>query len=130
MNFIILVPFLGSLSLYSYFGELGTLFGKSDNGSGNFLFRTKAPIPCKKCSSVLFCSAECRQASYFHTIECPILDLLTGSGMSINCFLSLRLLTQYPLSTFLALKDQLTEEDPKVCMYFSERTDKCVCLLY
>ncbi|XP_069940955.1 SET and MYND domain-containing protein 4-like isoform X3 [Cherax quadricarinatus] len=74
---------------------------------------TKAPIPCKKCSNVLFCSAECRQESFFHTIECPILDLLTGSGMSINCFLAFRLVTQYPLSFFLDLKDQLVEEDPK-----------------
>ncbi|XP_042229115.1 SET and MYND domain-containing protein 4-like isoform X3 [Homarus americanus] len=74
---------------------------------------TKAPIPCKKCSSVLFCSVECRQESSFHSIECPILDLLTGSGMSINCFLAFRLVTQYPLSFFLDFKDQLTEEDPK-----------------
>ncbi|XP_045625291.1 SET and MYND domain-containing protein 4 isoform X2 [Procambarus clarkii] len=74
---------------------------------------TKAAIPCKKCSSVLFCSAECRQESFFHTIECPILDLLVGSGMSINCFLAFRLVTQYPLSFFLDVKEQLTEEDPK-----------------
>lgn len=72
---------------------------------------TKAPIPCKKCSSVLFCSVECRQSSYFHTIECPILDLLVGSGMSINCFLALRLVTQYPLSYFLDMKEKLTQED-------------------
>ncbi|KAK4298803.1 hypothetical protein Pmani_028882 [Petrolisthes manimaculis] len=74
---------------------------------------TKAPIPCKKCSSVLFCSAECRQASLFHTIECPILDLLVGSGMSINCFLAFRALTQSPLSFFLNLRDKLTEENPE-----------------
>ncbi|KAG0713717.1 SET and MYND domain-containing protein 4 [Chionoecetes opilio] len=75
---------------------------------------TKAPIPCKKCSSVLFCSVECRQSSYFHTVECPILDLLVGSGMSINCFLTLRLVTQYPVSYFLDMKEKLTEgEDLK-----------------
>ncbi|XP_050719553.1 SET and MYND domain-containing protein 4-like isoform X3 [Eriocheir sinensis] len=72
---------------------------------------TKAPIPCKKCSAVLFCSVECRQSSYFHTIECSILDLLFGSGMSINCFLAFRLLTQYPLSYFLDMKEKLQEEE-------------------
>ncbi|MPC41412.1 SET and MYND domain-containing protein 4 [Portunus trituberculatus] len=74
---------------------------------------TKAPIPCKKCSSVLFCSVECRQNSFFHTIECPILDLLVGSGMSINCFLALRLVTQKPVSYFLDMKEKLNEEDLK-----------------
>lgn len=79
--------------------------------------RTKAPIPCKKCSAVLFCSVECRQSSYFHTIECSILDLLFGSGMSINCFLALRLLTQSPLSYFMDMKEKLQEEEnPKASL--------------
>ncbi|XP_042864384.1 SET and MYND domain-containing protein 4-like isoform X2 [Penaeus japonicus] len=79
----------------------------------NCFLLTKAPVPCKKCSSVLFCSVECRNASYFHTIECPILDLLVGSGMSINCFLALRILTQSPISFFLEMKDKLENEKLK-----------------
>ncbi|XP_068205929.1 SET and MYND domain-containing protein 4-like isoform X2 [Palaemon carinicauda] len=73
----------------------------------------KAPIPCKKCSNVVFCSVECRQDAYFHQTECPIQDLLLGSGMSINCFLAIRLLVQKPLSYFLEIKDDIVTEKYK-----------------
>ncbi|KAK7080825.1 hypothetical protein SK128_000240 [Halocaridina rubra] len=67
----------------------------------------KAPFPCKKCSNVVFCSVECRESAYFHSFECPIQDLLVGSGMSINCFLAIRLLVQKPLSYFLGIKEEI-----------------------
>ncbi|CAL4136244.1 unnamed protein product [Meganyctiphanes norvegica] len=79
----------------------------------NCFASVKAAIPCKSCAAVVYCSVECREKSYFHSIECNILDLLFGSGMSINCFLAFRMVTQSPLSFFLEQKDKLREMDPK-----------------
>jgi len=76
-----------------------------------------APIPCKRCSGVVFCSSDCRQSAYFHRVECQVQDLLQGSGMSINCFLSLRMVTQTPLEFFSNNKDKLDlEENPEVIL--------------
>lgn len=59
--------------------------------------RLVAPIGCTECASVAFCSVECRDIalSTYHKFECKYLDLLIGSGMSILCHLSLRMVIQY-----------------------------------
>jgi len=80
----------------------------------NCFILVQAPIPCQTCSGVVFCSSECRDDAYFHKIECPLMNLLAASGMSINCFLAFRMLTQTPLTFFLEHKDRLrAEEDPE-----------------
>lgn len=83
----------------------------------------KAPIPCKKCSNVIFCSVDCRQQAYYHNVECPIQDLLVGSGMSINCFLAFRLLAQKPLSFFLGIKEDIMTEKYKEMLNQSDVYD-------
>lgn len=59
--------------------------------------RLVAPIGCSNCASVAFCSLECRDIALatYHKFECKYLDLLIGSGMSILCHLSLRMVIQY-----------------------------------
>lgn len=84
----------------------------------NCFLVTKAPIPCTNCSGVVFCSSDCRDTAYFHKIECTIQDLMQGSGMSINCFLAFRMLTQTPLSFFVNNKERLSkEEDPESVLH-------------
>jgi SET and MYND domain-containing protein 4 len=63
----------------------------------NCFVRLVAPIGCKDCASVAFCSTECRDValSTYHKFECKFLDLLIGSGMSILCHLTLRLVIQH-----------------------------------
>ena len=71
-----------------------------------FLPRLVAPVPCKWCSGVAFCSPRCRDhalASY-HRWECRFLDLLLGSGVSLNVYLALRVATQNSLHFFQKVK--------------------------
>lgn len=58
--------------------------------------RLVAPHGCDNCSGVAFCSIECKKiaCSTYHKFECNFMDLLIGSGMSILCFLALRIITQ------------------------------------
>lgn len=58
--------------------------------------RLVAPIGCTDCASVAFCSVTCRDIALatYHKFECKFLDLLIGSGMSILCHLSLRMVIQ------------------------------------
>ncbi|KAK7086785.1 hypothetical protein SK128_009829 [Halocaridina rubra] len=71
--------------------------------------RLVAPVACKWCSSIAFCSASCRDAALgtYHKWECKFIDLLTGSGMSLNCFLALRIITQHDLQYFKDLEPLL-----------------------
>jgi SET and MYND domain-containing protein 4 len=63
----------------------------------NCFVRLVAPIGCNECASVAFCSTECRDValSTYHKFECKFLDLLIGSGMSILCHLTLRMVIQH-----------------------------------
>lgn len=38
------------------------------------------------------------------------MDVLVGSGMSVLCFVALRMITQQPLSYFLGLRSSLIED--------------------
>lgn len=58
--------------------------------------RLVAPIGCSNCSGVAFCSISCKEKACgsYHQYECRYLDLLVGSGMSILCHTTLRIITQ------------------------------------
>lgn len=72
----------------------------------NYMVRLVAPQGCSNCSGVAFCSLECKNiaCSTYHKFECQFMDLLIGSGMSILCFLALRIITQ-SMTPELALKN-------------------------
>ncbi|XP_050298897.1 SET and MYND domain-containing protein 4 [Anthonomus grandis grandis] len=65
----------------------------------------EAPYGCPHCSSVAFCSQNCRDeaVSTYHQYECKYLDLLIGSGMSILAHTALRMMTQAGLEKSLEL---------------------------
>lgn len=78
----------------------------------NFVsFRSAAPLPCKDCCNVIFCSIECRDlaTSTYHKFECGILKLLWNSGSSINCHMALRMISQKSPNYFQDIKEQLTD---------------------
>ncbi|KAH8380352.1 hypothetical protein KR009_010174 [Drosophila setifemur] len=58
--------------------------------------RLHTPVSCLHCSGIAFCSAQCmgEASSTYHRFECEFMDLLIGSGMSILCFIALRIFTQ------------------------------------
>ncbi|SPP87417.1 SET and MYND domain-containing protein 4 [Drosophila guanche] len=58
--------------------------------------RLHTPVACLLCSGIAFCSAQCmgEACSSYHRFECEFMDLLIGSGMSILCFIALRIFTQ------------------------------------
>ncbi|XP_037034883.1 SET and MYND domain-containing protein 4 [Bradysia coprophila] len=72
--------------------------------------RSAAPLPCKDCCNVIFCSIECRNlaTSTYHKFECGILKLLWNSGSSINCHMALRMMSQKSPNYFQDIKEQLT----------------------
>lgn len=73
--------------------------------------RLIAPVACKWCSSVAFCSRECRDqaSSTYHRWECKFHNLFIGSGMSLNCYLALRIITQHNLEFFKELQPRLKD---------------------
>ncbi|XP_022225325.2 SET and MYND domain-containing protein 4 [Drosophila obscura] len=60
------------------------------------LKRLHTPVACLHCSGIAFCSAQCmgEACESYHRFECEFMDLLIGSGMSILCFIALRIFTQ------------------------------------
>ncbi|XP_069195439.1 SET and MYND domain-containing protein 4 [Procambarus clarkii] len=73
--------------------------------------RLVAPVPCRWCSGVAFCSPRCRDlaSATYHRWECKFLDLLLGSGVSLNCYLALRVITQHGLAFFKKLGQRLQQ---------------------
>ncbi|XP_017477313.1 PREDICTED: SET and MYND domain-containing protein 4 isoform X1 [Rhagoletis zephyria] len=61
-------------------------------------FRLTTPVPCLNCSGIAFCSPQCmgEACDSYHRFECQFMDLFIGSGMSILCYLALRVFTQAP----------------------------------
>ncbi|KAK7086786.1 hypothetical protein SK128_009830 [Halocaridina rubra] len=78
----------------------------------NCFKRLVAPVACTWCSSVSFCSAGCRNLALatHHKWECNYYDFLVDSGMSLNCFLSLRIITQHTLAFFQKIRPRLQEK--------------------
>ncbi|XP_069993249.1 SET and MYND domain-containing protein 4 [Penaeus vannamei] len=71
----------------------------------------KAAVPCRWCSGVAFCGPRCRDLALatYHRWECKFFNLLRGSGMSLNCYLALRIITQHGLHFFKKLRHRLQE---------------------
>ncbi|CAG7827849.1 unnamed protein product [Allacma fusca] len=57
---------------------------------------TLVPIPCRHCIWVSFCSEKCLNRSWnlYHKHECKILGVLASAGVSITCYMALRLVFQ------------------------------------
>ncbi|ALC44325.1 Smyd4 [Drosophila busckii] len=62
----------------------------------NCFKRLRTPVACIHCSGIAFCSAQCmgEACETYHRFECQFMDLFIGSGMSILCFIALRIFTQ------------------------------------
>ncbi|XP_013115847.1 SET and MYND domain-containing protein 4 [Stomoxys calcitrans] len=58
--------------------------------------KLSTPVPCLNCSGIAFCSAQCMNeaCTTYHRYECQFMDLYIGSGMSILCYIALRVFTQ------------------------------------
>ncbi|EDV96102.1 SET and MYND domain-containing protein 4 [Drosophila grimshawi] len=58
--------------------------------------RLHTPVACLHCSGIAFCSAQCmgEACETYHRFECQFMDLFIGSGMSILCYIALRIFTQ------------------------------------
>lgn len=61
-----------------------------------FIFRLRIAVPCPDCSGIAFCSTACQDLAIksYHKYECKYMDMMIGSGMSILCFIALRIITQ------------------------------------
>ena len=69
----------------------------------------------------MFCSPECREVSYFHKVECPIVSYLWKLDMPSENYLALRMLTQTPLSNFIALSEKgIADKHPEKIMTFND----------
>lgn len=75
----------------------------------NCFSKLEAPIPCKICAGLAFCSVKCRDlaTSTYHKYECQLLGLFIGSGMSVLSFLSLRMITQEGFEFFKHLQSKI-----------------------
>lgn len=92
-----------------------------------FNFRLVAPVGCPNCISLAFCSTQCRDKALetYHNFECKILDMLIGSGMSILCHISLRMITQHGLEKSLKIyKDRSSEAAMSLCSHEEKRETK------
>lgn len=58
--------------------------------------RLTAAVGCLDCAGLAFCSVECRDIACetFHKYECEYLNLMIGSGMSILCFITMRIILE------------------------------------
>ncbi|XP_017766370.1 PREDICTED: SET and MYND domain-containing protein 4-like [Eufriesea mexicana] len=74
------------------------------------------PIPtaCELCSYVAYCSISCRdQDAEIHKNECTLLSTLWTSGTSVNCFLALKSIIQYPFEELYKFKSKLLNSKHK-----------------
>lgn len=72
------------------------LYPKNFGSHCNLCFtRITSGIGCLECAGLAFCSPECRDTACdtYHKWECEYLNLMIGSGMSILCFIALRIVT-------------------------------------
>uniref|UniRef100_A0A1A9WRC4 MYND-type domain-containing protein n=1 Tax=Glossina brevipalpis TaxID=37001 RepID=A0A1A9WRC4_9MUSC len=94
------------------------------------LERLVTPVPCLNCSGLAFCSAQCmgEACDTYHRFECQFMDLFIGSGMSILCYIALRIFTQAPsvesaLNTAALLYENLcTHEDSRQADDYLQRS--------
>ncbi|KAI5731580.1 hypothetical protein M8J77_012647 [Diaphorina citri] len=71
------------------------------------------PFPCKKCSRVIFCSWQCEQAaqSSHHAVECSLIPFIWKSGLSVICYISLRMMSQTKEDFFRNIQVYLQDKD-------------------
>lgn len=77
--------------------------------------KLRSVVPCKWCSGVGFCCAECRDkaCATYHRYECQYTDLLQGLGASALVRLALRIITQHPLEYFKKQRTDLNVDTEK-----------------
>lgn len=77
--------------------------------------RTFAPLCCPNCQDALFCGEKCRDSALnnYHANECKILKTLNASGLSIICFLAMRILSQKSCEYFEAFLKEIGQEGEK-----------------
>lgn len=73
------------------------------------IFSIVAGEPCPLCDRVKFCSEKCQKLALntYHLIECPILQALWESGISITCLMALRIISQKNPQYFVDLENIL-----------------------
>ncbi|KAF6199419.1 hypothetical protein GE061_007445 [Apolygus lucorum] len=87
-------------------------FDKQNNHCLHCYTRLKRVVPCPTCSGVAYCSAPCANAGQvYHQWECPFMELMIGSGMSVSAALSMRMITQSPIEYFIQLVDAIRNND-------------------
>uniref|UniRef100_A0A8D8RD30 SET and MYND domain-containing protein 4 n=1 Tax=Cacopsylla melanoneura TaxID=428564 RepID=A0A8D8RD30_9HEMI len=71
------------------------------------------PYPCKTCSRIIFCSRKCDQAAQnsHHAIECSLIPFIWKSGLSVICYLSLRMISQSREDFFRKIQTYLQDSD-------------------
>ena len=79
------------------------------------LKRVSAPVPCRQCTTVRYCSDACAQASWqsYHEVECPSLDLIHKSGIGGTGHLALRVVTKSGYAFLKHFKETLESGEDK-----------------
>ncbi|XP_002740933.1 protein-lysine N-methyltransferase SMYD4-like [Saccoglossus kowalevskii] len=69
--------------------------------------RVLASIPCLQCAGIVYCSKECRNASWemYHNLECHHLDLIQELGLGMG-HLALRTIIRTGLAFLLKFREQ------------------------
>ncbi|BES90742.1 Set and mynd domain containing [Nesidiocoris tenuis] len=102
-------------------------FEKQNSHCLNCYKRLNRVVPCPTCSGVAYCSIACAtEGDDYHKWECPFMELMIGSGMSLSAALSLRMVTQHPIEFFLQLFTAIKENDehPHLKIYNLETHSK------
>ncbi|XP_032793835.2 SET and MYND domain-containing protein 4 [Daphnia magna] len=85
-------------------------------------------LPCPNCTNVNFCSVTCRSEAMagYHAIECPLLSYIEAAGISITCYLSLRMIAIHPPSFFMDVKPLIDKPELQKGVALSEQTKKYI----
>ncbi|XP_046441017.1 SET and MYND domain-containing protein 4-like isoform X1 [Daphnia pulex] len=85
-------------------------------------------LPCSHCDLVSFCSVNCRSRAMesYHATECPILSCLYTAGISIICYLSLRMIAIHPPSFFMDVRPVIEQPELQKKAALSEDVKKYI----
>ncbi|XP_057377156.1 SET and MYND domain-containing protein 4-like [Daphnia carinata] len=85
-------------------------------------------LPCPNCTNVNFCSVTCRSEAMaaYHAIECPLLSYIDAAGISITCYLSLRMIAIHPPSFFMDVRPFIEKPELQKGVALSEQTKKYI----
>lgn len=77
--------------------------------------KLRAPVACRRCAGVAYCSLECREeAAPHHRFECQHADLILGLGGSALARLAYRIVAGKSLKFFNAIKHNLVVDEKSV----------------